>query len=201
MGYDRKQLKEQTKPLYGFSGKRIEPVGIITLPVSFGTTQNPITEYITFNVIDMHYPYNAIFGRGLPNAFEAALQSSYFYLKVPATIRVISVFGSQKDTKSIEQGFMSGDKKFHILRVESEQFQQPSCPNNVEASTEFKKTIEAYGDFKKVALDPRVPDRVVCLGTEMCLEEQAELLAFLDKNNDVFTWATSNLIGVSRDII
>jgi hypothetical protein len=27
------------------------------------------------------------------------------------------------------------------------------------------------------------------------------LLSFLDKNNDVFTWRTSNLTGVSRDII
>jgi hypothetical protein len=30
MGYDKKQLKELTKPLYGFGGKRIEPVGVIT---------------------------------------------------------------------------------------------------------------------------------------------------------------------------
>jgi hypothetical protein len=37
MGYDRKQLKEPTKPLYVYGSKRIEPIGIITLPVSFGT--------------------------------------------------------------------------------------------------------------------------------------------------------------------
>jgi hypothetical protein len=35
MGCDKKQLKELTKPLYGFSGKKIQPVGVITLPVSF----------------------------------------------------------------------------------------------------------------------------------------------------------------------
>jgi hypothetical protein len=26
-------------------------------------------------------------------------------------------------------------------------------------------------------------------------------LAFLDKNRDIFTWSTSDLVGVSRDII
>jgi hypothetical protein len=52
-----------SKPLYGFSGKRIEPVRAITLPVSFGTPKNPRTKYITFNVVDMTYPYNAIFRR------------------------------------------------------------------------------------------------------------------------------------------
>jgi hypothetical protein len=47
MRYDKKQLKEPTKFLYGFSGKRIKPVGVITLPVSFGTPKNPCTEYLT----------------------------------------------------------------------------------------------------------------------------------------------------------
>jgi hypothetical protein len=55
------------KLLYGFSGKRIEPVGVITLPVSFGTPKNPGTKYITFNVVDMLYPYSAFFGLGLLN--------------------------------------------------------------------------------------------------------------------------------------
>jgi hypothetical protein len=41
VGYDKKQLKEPTKPLYGFARKKIEPNGVITLPVSFGTPKNP----------------------------------------------------------------------------------------------------------------------------------------------------------------
>jgi hypothetical protein len=50
-------------------------------------------DYITFNVVDMLYPYNAIFGRGLLNTFEAALHSGYLCLKIRATLSVISVFG------------------------------------------------------------------------------------------------------------
>jgi hypothetical protein len=90
MGYYRKQLKESTKPLYGFSGKGIEPISVITLPVSFDTPQNPSTEYITFNGIDMHYTYNTIFGRELLNTFKAALHSGYICLKVLGTFRIIS---------------------------------------------------------------------------------------------------------------
>jgi hypothetical protein len=40
MGYNRKQLKEATKPIYGFRGKRIELVGSISLPVSFRSLKN-----------------------------------------------------------------------------------------------------------------------------------------------------------------
>jgi hypothetical protein len=35
----------------------------------------------------------------------------------------------------------------------------------------------------------------------MSPEEQAELLQFLDKNNDIFAWSTFDLVGVSREVI
>jgi hypothetical protein len=70
MDYDKKQLKEPMKPLYGFDGKKIEPVGMTTLPVSFGTPKNPCTEHITFNIVGMLYPYNAIFSRGPLNTLR-----------------------------------------------------------------------------------------------------------------------------------
>jgi hypothetical protein len=41
MGYNKKQLKEPTKSLYGSGGKKIEPVGVITLLVSFSTPKTP----------------------------------------------------------------------------------------------------------------------------------------------------------------
>jgi hypothetical protein len=102
MGLSKKQLKEASKPLYGFDRKKIEPVGSIWLPVSFGTLSNAHTEYITFDVVDMSYPYNAIFERGLLNTFKAALHSLYLCLKILATLGVISVHGNQKDAKNIE---------------------------------------------------------------------------------------------------
>jgi hypothetical protein len=65
------------------------------LPVSFGTPKNPRIEFITFDVVDMIYPYNAIFRRGLLNTFEVVLHPAYLCLKIPTTFRVISVFDSQ----------------------------------------------------------------------------------------------------------
>jgi hypothetical protein len=55
MGYDRRQLKEATKPLYGFREKRTKPVGSITLLVSFGNPRNARTQFITYDVVDIHY--------------------------------------------------------------------------------------------------------------------------------------------------
>jgi hypothetical protein len=46
MGFSKQQLKEASKPPYGFRGKKIEPVGSISLLVSFGSLSNAHTEYI-----------------------------------------------------------------------------------------------------------------------------------------------------------
>jgi hypothetical protein len=124
MGYDKRQLKELMKPLYGFGGKRIEPVGVITLPISFGTPETPRTEYITFDVVDMLYPYIAIFGWGLLNTFETALHLGYLCLKVQATFGIIIVFGSQKEAGSIERGFAPGHKNVYFLREDADQYEQ-----------------------------------------------------------------------------
>jgi hypothetical protein len=98
----KKQLKKTSKPLYNFGGIRIEPIGSISLPVSFGSLPNAPTEYITFDVVEMNYPYNAIFRRGLLNTFKAVLHPLYLCLKVPATLGVISIHDSQKDVRNIE---------------------------------------------------------------------------------------------------
>jgi hypothetical protein len=124
MGYDKKKLKEPMKPLYGFGGKRIKPVGVITLSVSLDTPQNPRTKYITFDVVDMLYPYNAIFRWGLLNTFEAALHSAYLYFKVSATFSIITVFNSQKEARNIERGFALGHKNVHFLREDTEKHEQ-----------------------------------------------------------------------------
>jgi hypothetical protein len=193
MGYDKKQLKEPTKPHYGFGIKRIEPVRIITLSVSFGTPKIPHTEYITFDVVDMLYPYNAIFGRILLNTFEVVLHLAYLCLKVPAIFDVITVFGSQKEARNIEHGFAPGHKIVHFLRENTNQPELPSSKQ--ETSVEFKKAIEAKGDFTILTLDPIVPDKTVCIGAEISPQQQAKLIQFLDKNSDIFSWSTSDLIG------
>jgi hypothetical protein len=192
MGYNKNQLKELTKPLYGFGDKRIKLVGVITLHVSFGTPKNPCTEHIIFDVVDIPYPYNAIFGWGLLNTFKAALHSAYLCLKILATFGVIIIFDSQKEAKNIELGLILEHKNVHFLREDIEHGQPLS---KQQTSVEFKKAIHPEDDFARVALNPRLPDRTICIRAEMTQEEKAELTQFLDKINDVFTWSTSDLIG------
>jgi hypothetical protein len=72
MGFTEKDLKKSVYPLVGFVGKKIKAVGKAHINVTFGqgTTMRQV---ITSNIVDIQYPYNAIFGRNIINKFAAAI--------------------------------------------------------------------------------------------------------------------------------
>jgi hypothetical protein len=115
---DRKMLERAEHPLYGFSGKKIHSIGKIILPVSFETVSNARTEKIAFDVVDMYYPYNALFGRGTLNAFEAVISYSYLCMKMPAINEVIIVHGDQSEARNIENEYTLGHKNVHAISEE-----------------------------------------------------------------------------------
>jgi hypothetical protein len=52
--------------MYCFGRKGTLPLGKIELPLSLSTTPNARTEQVTFDIVDMIYPYDAIMG-GAPS--------------------------------------------------------------------------------------------------------------------------------------
>jgi hypothetical protein len=95
--------------------------------------------------------------------FEVALHSRYLCLKVPATFGVITVFDSQKEARSIECILAPGLQNVHFLREDADQHEQVQPLPKQDILAKFKKAIEAEGDFSRVALDPRIPDRTICI--------------------------------------
>jgi hypothetical protein len=91
MGLNRDLLRPPDTPLYGFGGRVIHVLGKVVLPVSFGIVQNSRTEYLSFNVVEMYYPYNGILGRGFLNKFEVVIHKAYLCIKIPATLGVITI--------------------------------------------------------------------------------------------------------------
>jgi hypothetical protein len=82
--------------LCGFKGKHIAALGKILMTVTFGYVHNTKTEEVTFDIVDMEYPYNAIIGRGTLNAFEAILHSTYLCMKISSNQGSITVHRSQE---------------------------------------------------------------------------------------------------------
>jgi hypothetical protein len=128
----------------------------------------------------MSYPYNAIFGRGLLNTFEAALHSLYLCLKVPAALGVISIHGNKKVERNIEQGFAPSHRNVNCLQYVKAENRSSIARNKNEGSS-ISRPIELECETKRVQLDPRVPDKAVMISQDLTADEEAELLLFLDK--------------------
>ena len=121
-------------------------IGKLSLPVSFGDTANARTEHITFDVVEMSYPYHAILGRRTINKFEAIVHQLYLCMKIPAPAVVITVRGDQQLARGIERGYTPGQKNVHNLRTESKSvtFKEQHRDNekaNFEEDCEVKKSL------------------------------------------------------------
>ena len=74
MKFEEKHLQPLDKPLIGFGGNQVIPLGTIILPVRVGEKDGSRTMPIRFTVVDLTFPYNAIMGchsstRSRPQSF------------------------------------------------------------------------------------------------------------------------------------
>ena len=191
MNIDRNLLQPVDIPLMGFGGKRINALGKITLPVSFGDLSNPRTEPVTFDVVEMNYPYLAIFSRGLNNKFEAVVHQLYLCMKMPAAKGIITVRGNLQLARDIERGVAPGQRNVHILEPD----RQP--PPFKEPKRDKEKQNFQESETKRVSLDRYLPGKEVTISATLAPEEEQILLDFLNKNQDVFAWSASDLAALA----
>jgi hypothetical protein len=102
----------------------------------------------------------------------------------------------QQEARNIEKGHTPGQVNVYLLKT-TEERKEP-----YEEAKRDKEKIElaADGETKKVYIDD-MPDRAVTIRAHLNLEEEKELIQFLNKNNDVFAWSAKDLQGIDRDII
>jgi hypothetical protein len=163
--------------------------------VSFGDQQNARTKYITFDVVDLCYPYNAIFGRGFANKFNTAIHMGYLCMKIPALCGIISVHGSQKEARKIEKMIYKSHRNINSMESTKNKTSEPvDMPKG-------KTNLADQEETKTTPLEQAVPDRKIIIGANLSQDEELELMETLAKNKDIFAWSASDLKGVSKDII
>jgi hypothetical protein len=90
----------------------VYPLGIITLPVTFGTEENFRTENVQFDVAEVNLPFNAIIGRPTLYRFMAIAHYGYLVLKMPSPAGVLIVRGDRATA-------VAAVEKLHALAAEA----------------------------------------------------------------------------------
>ena len=62
MKLDKEKLRPMEALLVGFTGDKICPVDIVTLPITIGTYLKQVSKTVDFLVVDCPSTYNAIIG-------------------------------------------------------------------------------------------------------------------------------------------
>ncbi|KAL5743305.1 hypothetical protein ACOSQ2_026421 [Xanthoceras sorbifolium] len=80
LGYKVEQLQATWYCIRGISGHRTKPLGQLDLPVRFDIRPRTRTLWITFQVINIPFPFNVLLGR--PTIYELRAVSSVYCMKV-----------------------------------------------------------------------------------------------------------------------
>jgi hypothetical protein len=175
MGISHSLLKPTGDPLYGFGGKDTFPVCKIELPLSFCAAPNARSEQVTFDIIDMIYPYNAIMGRGSINKFEAAIHGLYLCMKIPGPEGVITVYDNQQTSRNIEKDFVPGQWNVHFLTAKREDFE--NCRSIIDEKV--KAQLQRNDGMKAVPLEPAMPRQTVIISEDLTSRDEEKLISCL----------------------
>ena len=98
--------------------------------MTFGEGNTQRTELITFDVVDITYPYNAIFGRNTIIKFVAVINQAYLCMKRPTTGGVLTILGNQEEARRCEDNASCATKNVHAIEAadteEEEEEPKPS---------------------------------------------------------------------------
>jgi hypothetical protein len=84
-------------------GNAAHPLGMVVLPVTFGTRENYHTEFIKFEVANFESSYHAILGRSALAKFMAVPHYVYLLLKMPGRSGVLTLRGDLKKSYDCNQ--------------------------------------------------------------------------------------------------
>ncbi|KAJ0879700.1 putative nucleotidyltransferase, Ribonuclease H [Helianthus annuus] len=105
---DRKLLESVHAPIKGFTGEKVDPIGQITFPVTFGQSPKERTILLTFLVVRAESYHNVIVGRLTLGKLDAIVSTARGFMKFPTPQGIATVFrdkiGEVLNTKRCRQG-------------------------------------------------------------------------------------------------
>ncbi|KAK4394708.1 hypothetical protein Sango_1625100 [Sesamum angolense] len=99
MRINNAELTRINTPLTSFSGKIVEPMGEVTLPISLGSYPRRATKMIKFLVVDAPSAYNVILGRPSLNSFQAITSTYHLKLKFATLEGIGEEIGNRRQAR------------------------------------------------------------------------------------------------------
>ncbi|PKA64898.1 hypothetical protein AXF42_Ash011500 [Apostasia shenzhenica] len=180
MGLKETNLLHVGTTLLGFSGKRVQPLGFISLQVSFCDDNCHAMSMVNFAVIRARSSYNAILGRTTLNSFRMVISMPHLYAKFPTSSGIVTI---REDLRQATQCFQLAAQLVvdYLDLRESE----PVIPQ--------KGVIN-------VPVGGEGSSKIINISSFMNANQQAGVTALLSEYIDVFAWSSEDISRVNRTI-
>ncbi|VFQ81979.1 unnamed protein product [Cuscuta campestris] len=179
-------------PLTGFTGKSIEPEGVVTLPVEIGDTKATQKLDMEFVVVGIVSNTNVIMGRPGLEYLECVISPRHLCIKFPTPRGLGVARGSQRVSRAwhlkatkqpIRYNTQVGEVTAQLLRAE-----------------ERRPGVEVAGDIEEVELEPSMPGRLVRIGKGLGAELRSRVISVLRRFSKVFAWSPADMPGLDHKI-
>ncbi|PKA66260.1 hypothetical protein AXF42_Ash006957 [Apostasia shenzhenica] len=177
MGLKETNLLRAGTTLLGFSGERVQPLGFVTLPVSFGDNNGHAMSMVNFAVIRAKSGYNAILGRTTLNSFGMVISTPHPCAKFPTSRGVVTIRG---DAKQATRCFQNATQLI-VDQVDPRE-SHPVVPQE---------------GFINVTLGGEDSSKIVNISSSVNDKQQTDVVALLSEYIDVFAWSLEDVSGVN----
>ncbi|PKA55188.1 hypothetical protein AXF42_Ash003825 [Apostasia shenzhenica] len=178
MGLKETKLLHAGTTLLDFSGERVQSLGFITLPVSFGDDNGHTMSMVNFAVIKAKSGYKAILGRTTLNSFGMVISTPNLCAKFPTSSGVVTIRGDA----------MQATRCFQIAAL---LVVDQIDPKETQPVTPQEGVIS-------VALGGEGSSKIVNVSSFLNEKQQAEITALLSDYIDVFAWSPEDVTGMDR---
>ncbi|XP_073137640.1 uncharacterized protein [Henckelia pumila] len=210
MGIDNAQLTPINTPLVGFSGKVVEALGEIALPLSLGSYPRRVTKMVKFLVVNASSAYNVILGRPSLNMFQAIGSTYHLNLKFPTSEGVGEAIGDSRLARKCHANILrdpaSCKKRSRVEEISTQKRRhlrtdepRSDREHTIESEVEGVKHLEATEALKRIEVTPGSPDKTLKIGTEMPSEIERMITTFIRENADIFSWESEPLPGITHE--
>ncbi|KAL0394522.1 UNVERIFIED_CONTAM: hypothetical protein Slati_4418400 [Sesamum latifolium] len=194
--YDQMQLGDDPleavdTSLYGFAGEVVHPRGMISLPLTLGTSPLQKTCLLKFLVVDIPSAYNVILGRPTLNAFRTIISTYHMKIKFPV---IGGVGEAQADMLQERKCYVATIKrgKNRVLEEASGE-ENPSKRGKdptpkPEPKEEDLVTVQPVEELLTVALIPGDPNKTTKAGSKLKEGVREQVVDCLRQNKDIFAW-------------
>ncbi|XP_074356913.1 uncharacterized protein LOC141696691 [Apium graveolens] len=168
---DRKLNDARDAPPYGFTGNEVHVVGVIDLPVLFGSPPCQTWKMVKFHVINAIISYNAIIGRTTLGSLKTKISIPHLKMKFITDFGVGEMSGDQKTSRQCYK--LSNSEKALATETSINQIVKVDPRDIIELPK--PSTYEPVELVEDIPQDDKELDKTIKIGIKISQELRAAL--------------------------